>query len=211
MADWWLRIGSIGVALFLPPAAFAEAAQDFSGEWVVAGKDQNAQAGSSSAPGSGFHRGGHGGGMGGSGGGVGGGGHRHGDSSTDSSSPAAGPGMRGIDPRGGALALTIRQSDVVFDVAADGGRRMVYRFDNRNNYGPDYGGTVTLTWSAPDLVIETHPDGGGMVEERYTLSEDGKQLTQHIHEQRPGSDTAREFSRVFVRSGAQAESSQTLP
>ena len=39
------------------------------------------------------------------------------------------------DPRIGAQALTIRQSDVVLDVAADGGRRMVYRFDNRNNYG----------------------------------------------------------------------------
>jgi hypothetical protein len=154
--------------------------------------------------------GGGGHGMGGGHGGMGGGGRHHGDGFADSA--PAGATVATIDPRGSASALTIRQSEVVFDVAADGGKRMVYRFDNRNNYGPDYGGTVTLAWSAPDLVIETHPDGGGSVEERYTLSQDGRRLTQHVHEQRAGAESSRDFTREFVRSGsAEASGSQSLP
>lgn len=216
-----IAVGPIAAVLWLPLAAFGAAPQDFSGEWVVVGKNQNAQDGASSAPATGSHHGGHGGGMGGGmggsghgmgGGGHGGGGRHHGDSSADSGARAGAQGSVGNDPRVAAQALTIRQSEVVFDVAADGGKRMVYRFDNRNNYGPDYGGTVTLTWSAPDMIIETHPDAGGSVEERYTLSEDGKQLTQHVHEQRAGTDTSRDFTRMFVRSGTQAaQGSQTLP
>ena len=216
-----LRIVAAAIAVLLPLTARAEAAQDFSGEWIVANKAQSAPSGTSSAADPGSHRGGHAGGTGGSGGMGGGGrgmsgsgrgmgsGHHRSEASGETSSRGAGATASAGDPRGAAQALTIRQSEVVFDVAADGGKRMVYRFDNRNNYGPAYGGTVTLTWSAPDLVIETHPDAGGSVEERYTLSEDGKRLTQHVHEQRAGSESARDFTREFVRS--QAESSQTLP
>jgi hypothetical protein len=231
MVNGFVRIVPVGLALWLSPA-LADLPQDFSGDWVVAAKDQKAPAGTNPSGGTGSQHGSHGGAMGGgsgggSGGGMGGGGHsmgggghggmgggrHHGDSSAGGGTHggSASAGAAG-DPRGAAQALTIRQSDVVFDVAADGGKRMVYRFDNRNNYGPDYGGTVSLTWSAPDLIIETHPDGGGSVEERYTLSEDGKRLTQHIHEQRAGSDSPRDFTREFVRSGsAEAAGSQTLP
>ena len=151
------------------------------------------------------------GGMGGGHGGMGGGHHRGGSNGGD----AAGAGTTAVQstgaPRLHAHALTIRQSDVVFAIGADGADRTAFRFDNRNNYGPAYGGTVTLTWSAPDMIIETHPDGGGSSEERYTLSADGKQLTQHVHEQRAGSDTARDVTRVFVRSGSAEAAGQTLP
>jgi len=210
------RSGILAGALCMPLAGVAETAQDFSGEWVVATKDQAAQGGNGTTPSSGSHHGSHGsggGGMGGGGmggghgGGMGGGGghHRSGSGSPDSSgNPAASAPPQG-DPRIGAQALTIRQSDVVFDLTADGGKRMVYRFDNRNNYGAAYGGTVTLNWSMPDMVIETHPDAGGSIEERYTLSDDGKKLTMHVHEQLAGADTARDFTRIFVRNGAQAD------
>lgn len=213
----------VALMLALPVASRADAPQDFSGSWVVAGNDQKAQDGSGSSPPAGSHHGGHGGGMGGGGGigGMGGGGHgmgggggrRHsGGSSPDGATQGTGAGIATVVPRTTAQALTIRQSEVVLDVAADGGKRMVYRFDNRNNYGPEYGGTVSLTWSTPDMIIETHPDGGGSVEERYTLSEDGKRLTQHIHEERAGAGSGRDFTREFVRSGsAEAASAQTLP
>jgi len=214
------RSGFLAAALCVPLAAFAETAQDFSGEWVVAGKDQAAQAGSGASPSSAPHHGGHGagggmggGGMGGHGGGMGGGRHRSAGASSDSPGNSGAGAVPQGDPRIGAQALTIRQSDVVLDVAADGGRRMVYRFDNRNNYGAAYGGTVTLTWSMPDMVIETHPDAGGSIEERYTLSDDGRKLTMHVHEQLAGADTARDFTRVFVRNGSQegATSTTTIP
>ncbi|HEY2394720.1 MAG TPA: hypothetical protein VGH81_01895 [Rudaea sp.] len=207
------------MALALPLAGRAETPQDFSGEWVAATKDQQRPPadGSTNASPSGTHHGGRGmggggmGGMGGGhGGGMGGGRHHSGGAAPDGSGTAT-ASLQG-DPRVRAQALTIRQSDVVFDVAADGGKRTVYRFDNRNNYGAAYGGTVTLTWSMPDMVIETHPDAGGSIEERYTLSDDGKKLTMHVHEQVAGSDTPRDVTRVFVRNGSQdAATPTTVP
>jgi hypothetical protein len=113
-------------------------------------------------------------------------------------------------PHASARALTIRQSEVVFDIAADG-KRTAYRFDNRNNYGAAYGGTVNLTWAAPEMIIETHPDTGGSIEEHYSLSDDGKKLTLRVHEQRAGADTARDVTRKFVRDGATGPTAQTLP
>lgn len=208
------RIVALALALSLPPAALAEAPRDFSGDWVVAGADHKARDATSSTPASAARHGGASGGHGGIGGEMGGGhgihGGRHHSASAGDGSPRGGPDAVAGGPRSAAQSLAIRQSDVVFDVAADGGRRMVYRFDNRNNYGPDYGGTVTLTWSAPDMIIETHPDGGGSVEERYTLSGDAKQLTQHVHEQRAGADSSRDFTRVFVRRGS-SEAASPLP
>jgi hypothetical protein len=212
MKTFW-RSGLLVCALSVPLTSLAETPQDFSGEWVAAGKDQKGQgtqSDSSAAPGS--HRGGHGtgggggmggGGMGGHGGGMGGGGRHHSDSSSADSSRGAASTVALSVPRGSAQALTIRQSDVVFDIAADGGKRMVYRFDNRNNYGAAYGGTVTLAWATPEMVIETHPDAGGSIEEHYTLSDDGKKLSLRIHEQRAGTDTAQDVTRTFVRTGTQ--------
>ena len=147
--------------------------------------------------------------MGGGHGGMGGGGHHH---SNGSAPGAAGGGAIAAvaDPRLSAHALTIRQSEVVFDVAADG-KRTAYRFDNRNNYGAAYGGTVNLSWAAPEMVIETHPDAGGSIEEHYSLSDDGKKLTLRVHEQRAGAETAHDVIREFVRGGAAGSTAQTLP
>jgi len=143
---------------------------------------------------------------------MGGGGHHH---SNGSAPGAAGGGAIAAvaavaDPRLSAHALTIRQSEVVFDVAADG-KRTAYRFDNRNNYGAAYGGTVNLSWAAPEMVIETHPDAGGSIEEHYSLSDDGKKLTLRVHEQRAGAETAHDVIREFVRGGAAGSTAQTLP
>ena len=145
--------------------------------------------------------------MGGGHGGMAGGRHH-----SNGSAPAASGGAVAAvgDARVSAHALTIRQSDVVFDVAADG-KRTAYRFDNRNNYGTAYGGTVNLSWAAPEMVIETHPDAGGSIEEHYSLSADGKKLTLRVHEQRAGSDTAHDVVREFVRNGAPDSTAQTLP
>jgi hypothetical protein len=209
----------------LPLAAAADTPVDFSGEWVVSGADQAANGNAADASqqhgggrsGGGGHGGG-GGGMGGGGGGGGmggghagmGGGHHHSNGSVPGAAANGAAGAAVGDPRVGAHALTIRQSEVVFDVAADG-KRTAYRFDNRNNYGAAYGGTVNLSWAAPEMVIETHPDAGGSIEEHYSLSADGKKLTLRVHEQRAGSDTAHDVTREFVRNGAEGSTAQTLP
>jgi hypothetical protein len=207
-------------ATLLPLPGLADTPMDFSGEWVLSGGPQASSDKASptdtqqSNPhsGSGGH-GGHGG-MGGGGmggGGMSGGGHR-GRHSQDAAGGNASTNVAASgDPRVHANALIIRQSEVVFDVAANG-QRMAYRFDNRNNYGAPYGGTVTLTWSTPEMVIETHPDGGGSIEEHYGLSADGKRLTLRIREQRSGEDTARETTRAFVRNADDTSAAPgTLP
>jgi hypothetical protein len=204
-------------AAMLPLPVFADTPTDFSGEWVLGSGDQPKAVGASGADANSSSAapdtGGHGGGRGGMGGGGMGGGH-HGRHSQGASSAGAGSNAATSgDPRLNAHTLIIRQSDVVFDIAADG-QRVAYRFDNRNNYGAAYGGTVTLTWSEPEMVIETHPDAGGSIEEHYSLSADGKRLTLRVREQAAGTDTAREIRRVFVRDddGTAAESRPpTLP
>lgn len=194
-------------------AAFAVRADeptDFSGQWVASDKksDSADESGSNAPSPSGAHSGGHGG-MGGHGG-RGGGRHGHSPSDTATGSSAGAQNAQ-IDPRAHAHSLVIRQSDTVFDIAANG-QRTAYRFDNRNNYGAAYGGTVTLTWEAPELVIETHPDNGGTFAEYYTLSDDNKTLTLRIVTQTAGSDEEKETRRVFVRAGDDAAASaQTLP
>jgi hypothetical protein len=209
----------------LPVAAAADTPMDFSGDWVLANADSatngNSQEssqhhGGDHSGGGGHGMGGGGGGMGGGGGGMGGGhggmgggGHHHSNASAPGT--AAGGGAAAVaDPRVSAHALTIRQSEVVFDIAADG-KRTAYRFDNRNNYGAAYGGTVNLSWAAPEMVIETHPDAGDAIEEHYSLSDDGKKLTLRVHEQRAGSDTAHDVTREFVRGGVAGSTAQTLP
>jgi len=193
----WLLVGA---ALSTP--ALADAPPDFSGAWVAkAGGD--AAVGDKSASGTPPNSGGHG--IGGGHGGHGGmGGGRHGRGAQDSTNARdAGATDALPDPRLHARTLIIRQSEVVFDIAADGART-AYRFDNRNNYGAQYGGTVTLTWSEPEMVIESHPDGGGSIEERYTLAADGKQLHLSVRTQRAGEEAAHEFKRVFVRDDGSA-------
>jgi len=220
----------------LSVAAAADSPMDFSGEWVAASADQagtgnsadtNQRHGGDRSGGGGGHgmgnaggmggggMGGGGGGMGGGHGGMGGGGRHHSNGSATGATAGAGAAAAVGDPRASAQALTIRQSEVAFDIATDG-KRTVYRFDNRNNYGAAYGGTVNLSWAAPEMVIETHPDAGGTIEEHYSLSDDGKKLTLRVHEQRAGSDgggsgPAHDVTREFVRGGAGGSTAQTLP
>ena len=139
--------------------------------------------------------------MGGGGHGMGGGsrGGRGNNTPSSSSSTSAASGNVSIVPREQAQALIIRPSDDVFDIEANG-RRMAYRFDGKHNYGPQYGGTVAMTWSAPELVIETHPDGGGTsIEDHYSLSSDGKKLSLVIRNQRDTDGSVQQTRRVFVR------------
>jgi len=204
------------LALSATQCGWAESAQDFSGDWVALGADKDRSTAGSDAAASPSRRGGHGTGGGGIGGGHGGsmgGGHRHApDAAADAPSGGASPTAFATPVRSSARALTIRQSDVVFDIAAEGGKRTAYRFDNRNNYGAAYGGTVTLTWAAPEMVIETHPDAGGSIEEHYWLADDGRKLVLRTREQRVGADAVREQTRTFVRRGAQqAVTTSTLP
>ncbi len=189
--------------------ALADSPVDFSGQWVASDKSSSDgdKSDSNSTPQSGGHGGG---GHGGGGHGMGGGGHHH---SSDNSNGSSNSNVQNspTDPRLHAHSLTIRQSDTVFDIAASG-QRLAYRFDNRNNYGAPYGGTVTLTWEAPEMVIEMHPDGGGTIAEYYTLSDDGKKMNLRIVTQNAGSDSESEIRRSFVRDdGTSATSSQTLP
>jgi hypothetical protein len=205
----WIFLG----AALLPLPVLADTPVDFSGEWVLSspetGADKAAPADTRpSNPHSGG--GGHGGHGGMGGGGMGGGGH-HGRQSQATAGNNVGASVASADPRLHATALIIRQSEVVFDIAADG-QRVAYRFDNRNNYGAPYGGTVMLTWSTPEIVIETHPDGGGSIEEHYSLTPDGKRLTLRIREQKAAEDNAREFTRTFVRNADDASTGPgTLP
>ena len=208
-----LRIWTLFCLAALPLPALAEEPLDFSGTWVADG-DVPSASGKASADDSTAHSahgmGGHGGGRGGMGGGMGGG--QHGRHSSNSAASTDTDASRPAIPRLHANTLIIRQSEVVFDIAADG-QRSAYRFDNRNNYGTQFGGTVMLTWSSPEMVIETHPDAGGSVEEHFTLAPDGKRLQLVIRMQRAGTDGAREVKRVFVRddAGAPAGDQPALP
>jgi hypothetical protein len=218
-AHFWI----FACVVLLPLSAFADTPADFSGEWVVSGGDQPKTDSTSAADskprggssGMGGHGGGHGGmGGGGMGGGMSGGHRGRHTQAADSGAAGANVAASSVDPRLDAQALIIRQSDVVFDIAADG-RRMAYRFDNRNNYGATYGGTVALSWATPELVIEAHPDTGGSIEEHYSLSPDGKKLTLRIRQQHDNADDAHETTRVFVRNADAARASPanqpTLP
>jgi hypothetical protein len=200
------------VLLWSSNPLFADTPTDFSGEWLAAGPSDDA-ASKAPAADTTTHAGergagGHGRGMGGAGGAGGHHGGRHGtDAGATSSSTAAATTV--ANPRLHAHTLIIRQSEVVFDIAADG-QRVAYRFDNRNNYGAQYGGTVNLTWSTPEMVIELHPDSGGSMEEHYSLSSDGRKLTLRLRAQHNGADT-REVIREFVRSGSNVAPAGNAP
>ena len=199
-------------ASLLPIAGLADTPVDLSGEWISSDSAVSEPAAPRDAHSADARSGGSGhggrGGMGGSG--MGGGGH-HGQHSQAAAGGNAGMNTAtSADPRLHANALIIRQSEVVFDIAANG-QRAAYRFDNRNNYGAPYGGTVMLTWATPEMIIETHPDGGGSIEEHYSLTPDGKRLTLHIREQKAGEDTAREFTRTFVRNADDVSTGSATP
>ena len=190
--------------VFFASAALADEPLDFSGNWVASDKNSDS-TNSASTPHS--PSGNHGGGGHGGHGGMGGGRHGH---STDDSSTSMKTTWTGEDPRLHAHSLIIRQSDMVFDIDA-AGQRTAYRFDNRNNYGSAYGGTVTLKWTAPEMVIETHADGGGTIVERYTLADDNQHMTLVIRNEAVDG-SAHEMRRTFQRNANDsAAAAQTLP
>jgi hypothetical protein len=205
-----IRSFIVCLASIYATSVFADAPADFSGQWIA--DEHTADNGDtpvkSDAPPGGHSGGGHGGGMGGGGHGMGGG-HHGGRNMQNANGGTSTIAMPGNDPRVHAHTLIIRQSDSVFDVAADG-QRTAYRFGNRNNYGAQYGGTVTLKWLSPEMSVETHPDTGGTVIEHYTMSDDGKHMALEIRtEQADGS--AREVRREFHRDDGSATSATTLP
>jgi hypothetical protein len=218
-----MRSWLVVCAVLLAAPAAAESPPDFSGEWVAT-DSRSADSGTAtqdSNPDS--HPGRHGRGMGRSGGGMGGGmggGGMHGGGmggmcgggmhgGRGHRNPASGDApatnaKANANPRRDAHTLVIRQSEVVFDIDADG-QRMVYRFDNRRSNGTPAGSTVKLDWTSPDMVIDTKPQGGGDISEKYSLSPDGKRLTLKMRVQAAGEDTAQEIDRVFVRADADDE------
>lgn len=180
---------ALAVLAVAPHAAYADSPVNFSGDWVARADDgaPNKSADTTNAPSHGGH-GGHHGGMGG---------RSHGGQSATSATAPHATDPNAPTPRVNAQAMIIRQDDDVFDIEVDG-QRMAYRFDGKHNYGPQYGGTVSLTWAAPEMVVETHPDAGGSIEERYTLSSDAKTLTLVVRTQRLGETTGHETRRVFT-------------
>ncbi|MEO6689547.1 MAG: hypothetical protein ABIS07_10915 [Dokdonella sp.] len=145
----------------------------------------------------------HGGGMASSGGGGGGG--RHGGRHAGEFAGANASGSererekheRGL-ARLFATQLTILATSrrIRFD---DGERPIELDMDGMNLSGAGVGGTVALTATVPELVIETLTDSGDALQERYRLSDDGAHLELHASLKHPGTDAARDILRVFDR------------
>ncbi|HEY0232025.1 MAG TPA: hypothetical protein VGC55_12300 [Dokdonella sp.] len=167
--------------------------------------DGAAASGALSA-GAGHHHG-SGGGMGGGGamgGSHGGGGHHHGDRAA----PAATAGSSGkeeLAERGERglsrmfakhVTITPLKQRIRLD---DGDHIVELDRDGMNVSGPGVGGTVALSATKPDFVVQTLTDSGYALEERYHLADDGQHLELHIDLKRPGVEQATQFVRVFDR------------
>ena len=150
---------------------------------------------------------GGGGGMGGSGGGMGGagghGGARHGDkpnadpakgSSREDSAERAERGLARIFA--GHVTITPLKQRIRVD---DGDHPLELDRDGMNVSGPGVGGTVALSETKPDLVVDTLTDSGYALKERYHVADDGRHLELHLTLKRPGVDEPRELVRVFDR------------
>jgi len=207
-------------AAFLVAFATSAAADDavppasYDGSWTAAAPVGAAPAGAASTPpdsgtphrGGGSH-GGHGGmgggGHGGGDGGRGGGGHHHG------AAPAATAGASDVeqnDPglrRLFAAQLTITKlahpDRMRFD---DGVHPVELSLDGMNVTGPAVGGTVALSATSPELVVDTVTTSGYTVQEHYRLADDGTHLELHASLKKPGASDAREITRTFDRTAA---------
>ncbi|MBO9663843.1 hypothetical protein [Dokdonella sp.] len=208
------------IALLSLPLACAALAQSsfsvdpFAGRWTgdaaPAAVDGAGAPGAPAAPdgGSGSHR--HGAGMGGGkghAGGTRGGAHRP---ETGASRGAAADPER--SERGLArlfaehVTITPLSTRVRFD---DGEHAVELDRDGMNVSGPGVGGTVALSQTSPDLVVETLTDSGYSLRERYHLGENGE-LELHATLKRPFADEPREFVRVFRRAAAPAPAAAAL-
>lgn len=193
-------VDALGGAWTFDPALSSTAPAD---------QDAAVPAGADTPAGGAGHR--HGGGMGGAGGGSGGhGGGRHGDRPPppggghgSAKEQEAEQGERGL-ARVFAKTVTITplRQRVRFD---DGEHAIELDRDGMNISGPGVGGTVALTATSPDLVVETLTDSGYSLRERYRFADDGKHLEMHVTLKRPDSDQVREFVRVFDRERTAAD------
>ena len=69
------------------------------------------------------------------------------------------------------------------------------------NFGDERAVANTLRWAGLNVPVLIH-----------AFNDDGKKMTLRVHEQRAGSDSARDVTRVFVRAGSEdAATSSKLP
>jgi hypothetical protein len=188
----------------LPPASY-------DGSWTAAVPVGQPTAGAAStSPDAGSHRGGgsHGG-HGGMGGGHGGGGHHRGADAP--SSPVAGasdaeqndPGLRRLFAAHLTITKLQHPDRMRFD---DGVHPVELTLDGMNISGPAVGGTVALSATSPELVVDTVTTSGYTVHEHYRLADDGTHLELHASLKKPGASDVREITRVFDRGEAKAAS-----
>jgi len=139
---------------------------------------------------------GHGGGMG-----SGHGGHHDGSSERSHHAAAtdAAPQERALSRvRTTRLTISAQPQRVRFD---DGEHPVELPRDGMNLSGAGIGGTVALSATSPDLVVESLTDAGTSVSERYHLADDGKHLELHVRVKAADAEQARETVRVFDRDG----------
>ncbi len=211
-----LRAARIGAALAVAFAASA-AADDtgaratFDGSWAAAGPVPSVPAGAPSTPadtGGSPHHGGSHGGMGGGGGGHGGGGHHRSESAHASPAASASeaeqndPGLRRVFAAHLTITKLVHPDRMRFD---DGVHPVELSLDGMNVSGPAVGGTVALSATSPELVVDTVTSSGYTVQERYRLADDGTHLELHASLKKPGASDAREITRVFDRAPAKSE------
>ena len=207
------RSMSLGAALavaFAVSAAADDAAAPaaFDGTWMATAPAAPAPAGGmATAPDAGGAR--HHGGSHGGHGGMGGGGHRHGGDAPPA--PAAGasdaeqndPGLRRVFAAHLTITKLAHPDRMRFD---DGVHPVELSLDGMNVSGPAVGGTVALSATSPELVVDSVTTSGYTVEERYRLADDGTHLELHASLKKPGASDAREVTRTFDRAEAKPAS-----
>lgn len=213
------------LALAFGVAASAAAADTtFDGSWSAVAPVGQPPAGSSSPSGDAApspRGGGAPGGMGGGHGGMGGGGRGaggpggmggHGGHHHEGGPPMSrfagsndaeqnDPGLRRLFAAQLTITKLAHPDRMRFD---DGVHPVELSLDGMNISGPGVGGTIALTASSPELVVDTVTTSGYTVKERYTLADDGTHLELHATLKKPGANEAREITRVFDRGAAKA-------
>jgi len=187
----------------------------FAGAWTYDAALSAPQADSSDVgpsngapPTSGGHH--HGSGMGGGGssgmgGSHGGGSHHHGDhasptaiAGSSNKEEQAERGERGLSRMfAKSVTITPLKQRIRLD---DGDHVVELDRDGMNVSGPGVGGTVAVSATKPDFIVQTLTDSGYALDERYHLAADGQHLELHIELKRPGAEQTTRFVRVFDRS-----------
>jgi len=200
-------------AAFAMAFAVAAAADDgvppasYDGSWTATAPVGQPPAGTA-PPDSGAHRGSVSrGGRGGMGAGHGGDGHhRRSDSSSSTTVGASDaeqndPGLRRLFAAHLTITKLQHPDRMRFD---DGVHPVELTLDGMNVSGPAVGGTVALSATSPELVVETVTTSGYTVQEHYRLADDGTHLELHASLKKPGASDGREITRVFDRGETKA-------